>query len=114
MLAVDVRFLLTGPDARPPLRSYGADAGTDLPTIEEMCIPAGKAVNLPTGISMEIPPGYWAMIVGRSSASHLMNLIVIPGVIDGGYRGELWLIGELWCVRIGGYDHDWKGYLCEL
>lgn len=91
MIAVDVPFVLSGSDARPPLRAYNQDAGADLPTLEEMVISPGKTINLPTGISVEIPPGYWAMIVGRSSASSLLNLVVITGIIDQGYRGELFV-----------------------
>ena len=43
---------------------------------------------LPTGIKLEIPDGYWSSIEARSSTSKMM-LIVPKGVIDEGYRGEL-------------------------
>lgn len=43
---------------------------------------------VPTGIKIEIPEGYWASIEARSSTSQQM-LIVPKGVIDEGYRGEL-------------------------
>lgn len=43
---------------------------------------------LPTGIKLEIPTGYWSSIEARSSTSKQM-LIVPKGVIDEGYRGEL-------------------------
>lgn len=43
---------------------------------------------IPTGIKVELPDGYWASIEARSSTSK-KNLIVPKGVIDTGYRGEL-------------------------
>lgn len=91
MQAIDVRFTLNGEDARPPLRTYAQDAGTDLPCSEEMVCPPRKAINLPTGVSLELPSGYWALVTGRSSANSVHGLIVIQGVIDNGYRGELFV-----------------------
>lgn len=43
---------------------------------------------VPTDIKLEIPAGYWASIEARSSTSK-QSLIVPKGVIDEGYRGEL-------------------------
>ena len=48
----------------------------------------GERYLLPTGIRLEIPEGYWASIEARSSTSK-QSLIVPKGVIDEGYRGEL-------------------------
>ena len=51
-------------------------------------IDPGKRHLIPTGIRLEIPQGYWASIEARSSTSK-QSLIVPKGVIDEGYRGEL-------------------------
>jgi dUTP pyrophosphatase len=48
----------------------------------------GERHLIPTGIKLEIPEGYWASIEARSSTSK-QSLIVPKGVIDEGYRGEL-------------------------
>ena len=48
----------------------------------------GERYLLPTDIRIEIPEGYWASIEARSSTSK-QSLIVPKGVIDEGYRGEL-------------------------
>jgi dUTP pyrophosphatase len=48
----------------------------------------GERHLIPTGIKLEIPKGYWASIEARSSTSK-QSLIVPKGVIDEGYRGEL-------------------------
>lgn len=43
---------------------------------------------IPTGIKLEIPSGYWIAVEARSSTSERL-LIVPKGVIDEGYRGEI-------------------------
>lgn len=48
----------------------------------------GERHLVPTDIRIEIPEGYWASIEARSSTSK-RSLIVPKGVIDEGYRGEL-------------------------
>lgn len=48
----------------------------------------GERYLAPTDIKIEIPEGYWASIEARSSTSK-RSLIVPKGVIDEGYRGEL-------------------------
>lgn len=48
----------------------------------------GERVLLPTDIRLEIPDGYWIAVEARSSTSK-QSLIVPKGVIDTGYRGEI-------------------------
>lgn len=50
----------------------------------------GGRVLVPTDIRVELPNGYWASIEARSSTSKL-TCIVPKGVIDTGYRGELFV-----------------------
>ncbi len=71
------------------------DVGMDLPcTLDSeeyggaFTIRPGERKLLPTGIRIELPDGYWASIEARSSTSK-MGLIVPKGVIDEGYRGEM-------------------------
>ena len=70
------------------------DVGYDLPA----CLPDGPIIIkpqsrgvIPTGIHLEIPEGYWASIEARSSTSKSM-LICPKGVIDEGYRGEMFAV----------------------
>ena len=46
---------------------------------------------LDTGIALEIPYGYYGQILTRSSCAK-KGLIVLGGVIDSGYRGEVKVI----------------------
>ena len=66
------------------------DVGLDIPCTlnEDATIAPGSRFLVPTGIKLEIPEGYWASIEARSSTSKQV-LIVPKGVIDEGYRGEL-------------------------
>lgn len=58
---------------------------------EEVIIWPGSRGVIPTGIRLEIPRGYWASIEARSSTSQSM-LLCPKGVIDEGYRGELFAV----------------------
>lgn len=69
------------------------DVGLDIPVAlpydhEPIVIEPGCRYLVPTDIRIEIPEGYWASIEARSSTSK-RSLIVPKGVIDEGYRGEL-------------------------
>lgn len=68
------------------------DVGLDIPVVFEdkgsITINPGERRLVPTGVRIELPDGYWASIEARSSTSK-KSLIVPKGVIDEGYRGEL-------------------------
>lgn len=69
------------------------DVGLDIPVAlphdsEPIVINPGERYLAPTDIRVEIPYTHWASIEARSSTSK-RSLIVPKGVIDPGYRGEL-------------------------
>ena len=68
------------------------DVGLDIPVVFEdkgsVVINPGERYLAPTDIRVEIPYTHWASIEARSSTSK-KSLIVPKGVIDPGYRGEL-------------------------
>lgn len=77
------------PEAILPTNAYGDDAGWDLHVLEDTYINRGSGVDVHTGIAISIPPGWYGRIIGRSSAFRKKDLMVIEGIIDAGYTGEL-------------------------
>jgi dUTP pyrophosphatase len=73
-----------------PTRAHSNDAGWDLYACQDIRIPAGEMRDVPVGISIEPPAGYWFRIVGRSSTFRKRGLLMIEGIIDEGYRGPLY------------------------
>lgn len=75
-------------------RAYRGDAGYDLAYsgTEPMTIEAGERAAVPTGVRVEMPEGYYSIIVGRSSTFAKLNLHVPLSVIDAGFRGELFVM----------------------
>jgi len=93
-----LRVHRTDPRAELPKFAYPGDAGMDLmvvgpPTDDTgpvyWLIKPGEAMDLPTGLRIELPVGYWARITGRSSTMRKRGLLINEGIIDNGYRGEL-------------------------
>jgi dUTP pyrophosphatase len=63
-------------------------AGLDIRSIEDIDILPGEIVKIKTGIRLEIPKNYFCLLANRSSMS-LKNLIIMGGIIDSDYRGEI-------------------------
>ena len=63
----------------------------DLHAVEEVEIPVGEWTAVPTGLALEIPPGFEGQVRPRSglAARHGLTLLNAPGTIDPGYRGEV-------------------------
>jgi dUTP pyrophosphatase len=70
------------------------DAGLDLRAVERVVLEPGAPQLVPTGLSIELPPGYEAQIRPRSglAAKHAITLPNSPATIDPGYRGEIRVI----------------------
>jgi dUTP pyrophosphatase len=79
----------TGDGECVPTRYYPGDAGFDLYVSTTTYVPYREYVDVPLGISVELPPDIWAMLTGRSSTLRRRRLLVMQGIIDNGYRGEL-------------------------
>jgi dUTP pyrophosphatase len=84
-------------DADLPIPSYArdGDAGADLVAREGALLrPGGGRATVPTGIALELPPGYAALVQPRSglAARHGVTCLNSPGLIDSGYRGEIGVV----------------------
>jgi dUTP pyrophosphatase len=76
-------------DEAMPVRAYDDDAGLDLIVTQDTLIQPGEFVDVPCGISVELPEWAWGLVTGRSSALRKKGLLIHSGVIDAGYRGPL-------------------------
>lgn len=81
-----------------PLPGYMTDhaAGLDLYAAndEPITIAPGEIKLVPTGLFLEIPPGYEGQVRARSGLAlrHGLMLPNAPGTIDADYRGELQVV----------------------
>jgi dUTP pyrophosphatase len=82
--------------AQIPQYAHGPDedAGLDLRSVERVVLRPGEPVAAPTGLVIELPPGYEAQIRPRSGLAlkHAITVPNSPGTIDPGYRGEVKVI----------------------
>jgi dUTP pyrophosphatase len=93
---MQVRIKRLSADAQIPTYAHGPDedAGLDLRAIESVELKPSEPRLVPTGISIEVPPGYEAQIRPRSGLAlkHAITLPNAPATIDPGYRGEIKVI----------------------
>ena len=79
-----------------PVYAHGPqeDAGMDLRSIAGAVLEPGVPQLVPTGLSIEVPPGYEAQLRPRSGLAlkHAITLPNAPATIDPGYRGEIKVI----------------------
>jgi len=95
-LRVRVRRLTHGRDLPLPERASAGSAGFDL----RAALPAprdlapGERLLVPTGLVVEIPPGWEGQLRPRSglALSHGITLLNSPGTIDCDYRGEVGVV----------------------
>ena len=84
------------PDLPLPQRATPDSAGFDLhAAVDEPLVlaPGGRAL-VPTGIQIEIPPGFEGQVRPRSglAVKHGIALLNAPGTVDADYRGEIKVI----------------------
>jgi dUTP pyrophosphatase len=95
-------------DARAVLPQYAhgpnEDAGLDLRAIEPVTLLPRVSKQVPTGLAIELPPGYEAQIRPRSGLAlkHSITLPNSPATIDPGYRGEIRVI----MINLGTEPYD--------
>jgi dUTP pyrophosphatase len=75
--------------AQLPHKAHPGDLGYDLFSVGHTTIYPGEVALVHTGIAIQFPEGYGALIRDRSSVATKRNLFVVAGVIDNGYTGEI-------------------------
>lgn len=80
-------------DIKLPVRGSKEAAGYDLCSADrtKVWIPPYESKLISTGLSMEIPKGYFGLIVPRSGLASKKGLVLknTVGIIDSDYRGEI-------------------------
>ena len=88
-----VRFRRLRPAAVLPRYMTEGAAGMDLASAAEgpIALGPGERLGVPTGWSMELPPGFEAQVRPRSGLAlrHGVTVVNAPGTIDSDYRGEI-------------------------
>ena len=93
---VPVIFIKRKEGAELPQYESSGSAGMDLRAFidGEVTIPPTGRVRIPTGLFVEIPPGFEAQVRPRSglAARYGVTVLNAPGTIDSDYRGEVEVI----------------------
>ena len=89
-MAQPVYFKVLSPDAVVPrIDSDASPSSMDLHLSEDVELPVRECVLANHGFAMQPPAGCCTQVIGRSSSSYKRTLLVITGLIDCNYRGEI-------------------------
>ncbi|MFH1452015.1 MAG: dUTP diphosphatase [archaeon] len=80
------------PEAIIPSYGHPGDAGLDIYSAEDFVLTHEMRHAVSTGISMELPEGYVALVWDKSGLAAKKGITVLGGVIDAHYRGEYKII----------------------
>ena len=89
---MDIKIKKLSKSAIIPSRANDSDAGYDLYATHDMVIGPMEKLVVPTGISVEIPNGYYGRVAPRSGLAVKSSIDVLAGVVDSGYRGEIGVV----------------------
>lgn len=88
MTSKKIKFTLLDKNAKIPSYAHDDDAGFDIYSNESVVLKKGEYKAISTGISSEIPKGFFVSFRGKSGLAFNFGLDIMGGVIDAGYRGE--------------------------
>jgi dUTP pyrophosphatase len=91
LTALPVKVKKLHPAAKLPAYAHPCEEGelgADLYAVCEEMVEAGAIKLISTGIALELPPSYGALVEDRSGLA-LKGICTLGGVIDSGYRGEI-------------------------
>ena len=92
MWEITIKFVKHSEQAKVPSQATQSDAGYDLFSAEAWILKSGERKLFKTNISTEIPHGYYGRIAPRSGLAYKHGIDTLAGVIDSGYRGDIWVI----------------------
>ena len=77
------------PGGTVPTRGSRAAAGYDIYAAEDKLIEPFSIEKIRTGICIQMPPGYFGQIYGRSGLAVRRGLLSVAGTIDADFTGEI-------------------------
>jgi dUTP pyrophosphatase len=77
------------PAAKLPARGTNWSAGADLCCLEPFTLGPRERKAVPTGLIVEIPPGWYGRVAPRSGLAARHGIDTLAGVVDPDFRGEL-------------------------
>ena len=100
-----LKFYKIREDAKLPRRAHPTDVGMDIhycPDLSQIShciwnpghkfkIPPGENCLVPTGLKVDLPPGYMLEIKNKSGVASKRQLILGACVVDPGYTGEIFI-----------------------
>lgn len=87
---IEVKLLSS--NAKLPTYGTAQAAGADLYADQDVTIPRHSYAAIPIGMAIAMPPNCWAQIAPRSGLALQQGIMVMGGVIDSDYRGEIKVI----------------------
>lgn len=87
-----IKFQKVDAEAKIPIFAKTGDAGMDVYSNAEMTIMPGEIIAIPTGVKMELPEGYVALVWDKSGIALKNGIKTMGGVLDAGFRGEVQII----------------------
>jgi len=87
-----------------PNMSTPQSAGYDLESSENVVIMPGRRAVVPTGLSIQMPPGIYGRVAPRSGLAIKHGLNVGAGVIDPDYTGE---------IKVVLFNHDRRPFVVK-
>lgn len=99
-----IKFKKLKLEAVLPVYAHETDAGFDLYSTEDYVLKPGERHIFTTGLTSEIPDGYFVVIKPRSGLAVKAGIDVLAGVIDSGYRGEWGVV----LINLGAGAYEFK------
>lgn len=87
-----VRIQKLDQEARVPEYAHQGDAGMDMFSLTEVTLAPGARTVVPTGVAMQVPEGFVALVWDKSGRAVKDGVTTLAGVIDSGYRGEVGIV----------------------
>lgn len=92
MTQLIIPFQKLSDKAHIPTQATSSDAWYDLYATENYLLKPGERKLFKTNITAAIPHGYYGRIAPRSWLAYKHGIDVLAGVIDSGYRWDIWVI----------------------